>query len=139
MHQGVGVEHSTIYGFFSFSLSFWSVVSFDYHTCLVILLPTLSFDDSLIVLKLCSLNPMATKLTYFKFHKVVFEVSRILSIARFQGLLNPMLTNCWINLWKFWNWLLQTCTFFKKIHGMCKHCLLVVFHILLWNVYSLIQ
>jgi hypothetical protein len=31
----------------------------------------------------------------------------------------------------------QTCAFFKKIHGMCKHRLMVVFHILFQNVYSL--
>ncbi len=36
-----------------------------------------------------------------------------------------------------WNWLIQTCTFFKKFHGMCKYCPIVVFRILLQNVYNL--
>ncbi len=100
--------------------------------------PSLSSNNSLFVLKLCSLNPMATRLTCLEFHRVIFKVSRILLIASSQGLLNLLLTNCWVNLWKNVTYqLLQTCTFLKKIHGMCKHHPMVVFHILLWNVYNL--
>ncbi len=39
----------------------------------------------------------------------------------------------------FWNWLFQTCAFLKEIHGMCKHHQMVVFHILLRNVYNLFE
>jgi hypothetical protein len=67
---------------------------------LMVLGLALSSNNSLVVLKLCSLNSMATKLAYFKFHRIVFKVSIILLIASSQGLLNPLLTNCWINLWK---------------------------------------
>ncbi len=65
-------------------------------------------------------------------HKIILTVSNFLLITSSQGLLNPLLTNCWVTCEKmFYNWFLQTCMFFKKIHYMCKHCLLVVFHILL--------
>ncbi len=30
-----------------------------------------------------------------------------------------------------WNQLFQTHTFFEEIHGMCKHCQIVIFHIFL--------
>ncbi len=39
----------------------------------------------------------------------------------------------------FQNRLFQTCTLFKKIHGICEHCSMVVFHILLQNVYNLLS
>ncbi len=39
----------------------------------------------------------------------------------------------------FWNQLFQTCSFLEKIHGMCKHCPLVIFHIFLQNVYNLFE
>jgi hypothetical protein len=39
----------------------------------------------------------------------------------------------------FWNWLFQTCAILKEIHGMCKHRLMVVFHILLQNVYNFFE
>ncbi len=35
----------------------------------------------------------------------------------------------------FWNLVFQTCPFLEEIHGMCKHCLMAVFHIFLRNVY----
>ncbi len=111
---------------------------FYYHTHIVVSRLALLSNDSLVVLKLCSLNHVATKLAYLELH--IFGVSRILLITSFQGLLSPLLTNCWVNLWKmFWNWLFQSCAFFKKIHSMCKHRLVVVFHILLWKVYNLFQ
>ncbi len=53
----------------------------------------LSFDNSLIVLKLCSLNPVVTRFACLELHKVVFGVSKILLIANSQGLLNPLSTN----------------------------------------------
>ncbi len=34
----------------------------------------------------------------------------------------------------FWNLFFQTCLFLEEIHHMCKHHLMVVFHIFLWNV-----
>ncbi len=83
-----------------FSFSCWSIVSFDYHTCLMVSGPTFSSNDSLIVLKLCSLNLVANKLDRLKLHRIVFGVSRILLIVGFQGLLNLLLTNRWVNLWK---------------------------------------
>jgi hypothetical protein len=39
----------------------------------------------------------------------------------------------------FWNWLFKICMSLKEFHGMCKHCLVVVFHILLWYVYSFFE
>jgi len=29
--------------------------------------------------------------------------------------------------------------FLIEIHGMCKYCLVVVFHILIWNVYNFLS
>ncbi len=68
-------------------------IFFDYHTCLVVLGPTLSSYNSLVVLKLCSLNLVATRFACLELHKIVFTVSRILLIVGFQGLLNPLSTN----------------------------------------------
>ncbi len=39
----------------------------------------------------------------------------------------------------FLNWRFQPCAFWKKIHGMCKHRPVVVFHIFLQNVYSFFE
>jgi hypothetical protein len=65
---------------------------FDYHTHIVVLGLALSSTNSLVVLKLCSLNHVATRFACLELH--IFEVSRILLIVGFQGLLNPLLTNC---------------------------------------------
>ncbi len=39
----------------------------------------------------------------------------------------------------FWNWRFKTCVFLKEFHGMCKHCPLVVLHILLQYVYNFFE
>jgi hypothetical protein len=39
----------------------------------------------------------------------------------------------------FWNQFFLTRMFVEEIHGMCKHCPIVVFHILLGNFYSLLS
>jgi len=136
------LHSSTIYckqWYFSFSFNCWFVISFNYHTHFMVLGLTL-FDNSLVVLKLCFLNLVATKFTYLELHRVIFGVSRILLIADFQGLLNILLTNHWVNLWKSsLEWAFSNLHILEKLHGMCKHHLVVVFHILLWNVYSLFQ
>jgi hypothetical protein len=58
----------------------------------------MSSNDWSIVLKFCSLNPMVTKLACLKLHRVIFGVSRIILITGSQGLLNPLLTNHWVDL-----------------------------------------
>jgi hypothetical protein len=83
---------------------------------------------------------VATRLTYLELHRIIFEVSWILLIEGFQGLLNPLPTNCQVNLWKtILDSTFQTYMFFLKKCGMCKHHLVVVFHILLQNVYNLFK
>jgi hypothetical protein len=54
----------------------------------------MSSDNLPMLLKLCFLNHVATRLTYLELHIVIFGVLRILLIVGFQGLLNPLLTNC---------------------------------------------
>jgi hypothetical protein len=39
----------------------------------------------------------------------------------------------------FWNWFLQIHAFFEEIHGMCKHCPIVVFHIFFRNIYNMFE
>jgi hypothetical protein len=53
----------------------------------------LSFDNASVVLKLCSLNHVATKLARLELHRIVFRVSKILLIVGFQRLLNVLSTN----------------------------------------------
>ncbi len=90
--------------------------------------------------KRCSLIHVATRLACLELHKVVFRVSRILLIVSFQRLLNFLLINHWVNLWNFFlEWVFSHLRPLKKIHGTCKHCPVVVFHIRFWNVYSLFQ
>jgi hypothetical protein len=63
------------------------------HTRFMVLGPTLSSNDSLVVLKFCSLNLVAIKLACLELHKIVFGVSNFLLIAGSQGLLNLLSTN----------------------------------------------
>ncbi len=83
-----------------FSFNCLSIIFFYYHTCLVVSGLALSFDDPSVVLKLCFLNLVATKLTLLELHKIIFGVSRIILIVGFQRLLNPLSTKHKVNLWK---------------------------------------
>jgi hypothetical protein len=76
----------------------FQIYSSDIH--LMVLKLALSSDNSLVVLKFCYLNLVATRFAYLEFHKIIFKVSLIMLIASSQGLLNPLLTNHQVNLWR---------------------------------------
>ncbi len=110
----------------------------------MVLGPTLSSNDSLEVLTFCSLIIVAPMFAYLKLHRFVFRVSWILLRASCYTLPNPLLTNRLIQTWKkmLWNQILQILqirAFFEEIHVIYKHCLIIVFHILLGNIYNMFE
>ncbi len=83
---------------------------------------------------------MAPRLAYSELHIIIFWVSWIILIINCQALPNPLSTNHSTSLYKnVLELVLQTCVFFEKIHGMCKHRQIVIFHIFLGNVYDLFK
>ncbi len=86
-----------------------------------------------------TIDPQALVITTQNFWSLlIFEASWTLLITSCEMLPNLLLTNRSRACKKmFWNRFLQTHTFFGKIHGMCKHCQIVIFHIFLRNVCNL--
>ncbi len=58
--------------YFGFSFNCWDIFFSYYHRHLVVLGSSLSFNNSQVVLSLCSLNLVAPRLTYLELQRVVY-------------------------------------------------------------------